>query len=302
MAERVLIAIPTCKRPKSLARLLGAIAALRTTAEISVLVVDNDAEAHQGFNLCRRLAPDYRWPLRAVIEPQRGIAAARNRLVSEALRSEAHFIAMIDDDEWPGPNWITHFLETQKQTGADILQGSILFVREGPRTGAASDICHPTGPVDMLQGAGNLLICRQILEQTPHPWFDPAFGLTGGEDLDFFVRLKRAGYRFAWANEAVAFGRETASRRGLGWTVRRAYSNGNSDMRVLLKYRQGLKPLALESLKILGALLLSPLLAIILALSPNHRGRPLVMFSRAAGKLTAMMGMRYNEYALVHGE
>jgi len=48
--------------------------------------------------------------------------------------------------------------------------------------------------------------------------------------------------------------------------------------------------------------LLSPLLAIILALSPNHRGRPLVMFSRAAGKLTAMMGMRYNEYALVHGE
>jgi len=61
-------------------------------------------------------------------------------------------------------------------------------------------------------------------------------------------------------------------------------------------------PIATESLKILGALLLSPLLAIILALSPNHRGRPLVMFSRAAGKLTAMMGMRYNEYALVHGE
>src|SRR3569833_2026775 len=104
MAERVVIAIPTCKRPKSLARLLDAVAALRTIADISVLVVDNDAEAHQGFNLCRRRAPDYRWPLRAGIEPQRGIAAARNRLVSEALRSEAHFIAMIDDDEWPGPN------------------------------------------------------------------------------------------------------------------------------------------------------------------------------------------------------
>jgi len=302
MAERVLIAIPTCKRPKSLARLLGAIAALRTAADISVLVVDNDAEAHQGFNLCRRRAADYRWPLRAVIEPVRGIAAARNRLVSEALRSEAHFIAMIDDDEWPGPNWITHFLETQKQTGADILQGSILFVREGAGAGAVADICHPTGPVDMLQGAGNLLIRRQVLEQTSTPWFDSAFGLTGGEDLDFFVRLKRAGYRFGWANEAVVFGRETVLRRGLGWMVRRAYSNGNSDMRVLLKHRQGMMPIATESLKILGALLLSPLLAIILALSPNHRGRPLVMFSRAAGKLTAMMGMRYNEYALVHGE
>ena len=302
MAERVLIAIPTCKRPQSLTRLLDAVAALRTSANISVLVVDNDAEARQGFKLCQHLAPDYRWPLKAVIEPQRGIAAARNRLVSEALRSETQFIAMIDDDEWPGPNWISHFLETQKQTDADILQGSILFVRDHARPGPTSDICHATGPVEMLEGAGNLLIRRQVFEQTPTPWFDPAFGLTGGEDLDFFVRLKRAGYRFGWANEAVVFGRETAMRRGLGWTVRRAYSNGNSDMRVLLKYRQGVMPVAMESLKILGALLLSPLLAIILAGSPNHRGRPLVMFSRAAGKLTAMMGMRYNEYALVHGE
>lgn len=302
MAERVVIAIPTFKRPKSLARLLDAIAALRTTADISVLVVDNDVEARQGFRLCQHLASNYRWPLRAVIEPQRGIAAARNRLVSEALRSDAQFIAMIDDDEWPGPNWITHFLETQKQTGADILQGSILFVRDRAGRSAAPDICHATGPVDMLQGAGNLLIRRQVLERTSTPWFDPAFGLTGGEDLDFFVRLKRAGYRFGWANEAVVFGKETALRRTLSWTVRRAYSNGNSDMRVLLKYRQGATPIAVESLKILGALLLSPLLAIILAISPNHRSAPLVMFSRAAGKLTAMLGMRYNEYALVHGE
>ena len=302
MVERVLIAIPTCKRPKSLARLLDAIAALRTSADISVLVVDNDAEARQGFRLCRHLAPDYRWPLKAVIEPQRGIAAARNRLVSEALRSEAHFIAMIDDDEWPGPNWIAHFLETQKQTGADILQGSILFVRDRAGSRAVPDICHATGLVDMLQGAGNLLIRRQVLEQTSTPWFDPAFGLTGGEDLDFFVRLKRAGYRFGWANEAVVFGRETALRRGLGWTVRRAYSNGNSDMRVLLKHRQGILPLVRESLKIIGALLLSLPLALILGFSPNHRSRPLVMFMRAVGKLTAMIGLRYNEYALVHGE
>ncbi len=65
---------------------------------------------------------------------------------------------------------------------------------------------------------------------------------------------------------------------------------------------KGVAPLALESLKIAGALLLSLPLAIILGLSPNHRRAPLVTFCRAAGKLTAMMGVRYNEYALVHGE
>jgi len=300
MAERVVIAIPTCKRPKSLARLLNAIAALKTDAEVSVLVADNDAEAHQGFDLCESLSASYRWPLQAVIEPERGIAPARNRLVSEALKTDAHFIAMIDDDEWPDPDWITRFLETQKQTGADLLQGSVVFLRDAP--GVIADIRHPTGPVDMLEGAGNLMIRRQVLEETPAPWFDPAFALTGGEDRDFFMRLKRAGFRFGWADEALAFGRVAASRQRLGWMMRRAYSNGNSDMRVLLKHRQGILPLVRESLKIIGALLLSLPLALILGFSPNHRSRPLVMFMRAVGKLTAMIGLRYNEYALVHGE
>jgi len=87
MAERVVIAIPTYKRPKSLARLLDAIARLDEGAQISVLVADNDVQDHQGFDLCERLAPSYRWPLHAVIEEQRGIAQVRNRLVAEALKS-----------------------------------------------------------------------------------------------------------------------------------------------------------------------------------------------------------------------
>jgi len=96
MAERVVIAIPTCKRPESLARLLDAIAALDTDAEIFVLVADNDSRGHQGFDLCETRAPRYRWPLRAVIEPVRGIAPVRNRLVSEALKTD--FVCAQADD------------------------------------------------------------------------------------------------------------------------------------------------------------------------------------------------------------
>jgi succinoglycan biosynthesis protein ExoM len=302
MAERVTIAIPTYKRPGSLARLLDAIAQLQTGAEISVLVADNDGEAHQGFDLCARLAASYRWPLRAVIEPARGIAQVRNRLVDEALKGDAQFIAMIDDDEWPQADWIAEFLKAQHATGADVLQGSILFVPGGDGPQPVPDIRHVTGLIDLPQGAGNLLICRWVLEETSSPWFDPAFALTGGEDQDFFMRLKRAGRRFAWADEARAWGDIAAARHDLGWAIKRAYSNGNSDMRVLLKHRHGLALFAREGSKILGVLLLWLPLALILALSPNHRRAPLVKFSRAAGKLTAMMGARYNEYAVVHGE
>ena len=81
---------------------------------------------------------------------------------------------MIDDDEWPQADWIDQFLKTAHATSADVLQGSILF-GYGEAADGHGDIRRPTGPVAMLQGAGNLLIRRAVLEEMQAPWFDPAF-------------------------------------------------------------------------------------------------------------------------------
>ena len=306
MAETIAVAIPTFKRPRSLARLLHALAQLQTEIRVSVLVADNDAERHEGRDLCRTLK-DYRWPLTAMIVPERGIAPVRNALVGAALKTEAGFIAMIDDDEWPSPHWLDAFLATQAVTGADCLQGSILFAHQNMALWAEgseglSDIRHPSGPIDMLQGAGNILIRRACLEEMPAPWFDPAFALGGGEDRDFFLRLQQAGRRFAWSDEALAHGEVPASRVRLSWALRRAFSVGNSDMRVLLKHRLGARQMFWEAAKIMGALLLSPPAAAILCLAPNRRTKALRKFCRAAGKLAAMFGAHYNEYSVIHGE
>jgi succinoglycan biosynthesis protein ExoM len=296
MADRVLICIPTFQRPKMLQRLLEAIAGLQTSADISVLVADNDARQRAGLTLCLGLE-DYRWRLTAVVAPERGIAQARNVLIEYALTSDAQFIAMIDDDEWPEKHWIDQLLKTARATGADIVQGSVLF-----GTSSHADIRRPTGPVVLPQGAGNLLIRRTLLEEMTAPWFDPQFGLSGGEDQEFFVRLKHAGKRFAWSDEARAHGAVPKARLGTAWLLRRSYSTGNSDMRVLLKYRLSPPQLAAELMKIAGSLLLSPLLAVILAPSPNRRAIPLKKLFRAAGKLSALFGVCYNEYAAIHGE
>jgi hypothetical protein len=48
--------------------------------------------------------------------------------------------------------------------------------------------------------------------------------------------------------------------------------------------------------------LLSPLAAAILVASPNRRALALQKLLRACGKLSALAGRRYNEYAVVHGE
>ncbi|MBV9551022.1 MAG: glycosyltransferase family 2 protein [Alphaproteobacteria bacterium] len=292
----VVICIPTYKRPQSLKRLLTAIAALKTAANVTVLVADNDADGHAGFDLANATAPAFRFPLRAVIAPQRGIAQVRNALIAEALQENSRFFAMIDDDEWPDAGWLDAFLRAAKQTGAGVLQGSILFHHP-----AQADIVRASGPTDMLQGAGNLLIRRDVLVGMAQPWFDPAFALSGGEDRDFFVRLARAGVAFAWANEARCFGDVPESRASLYWMLARAYSIGNSDMRVLLKHHSGLGLRSMELGKIAAALLLTPPTALLLAATPR-RLQLLEKLFRALGKLAALCGRHHQEYAVIHGK
>ncbi len=292
----VVICIPTFRRPQSLKRLLTAIAALETSADIAVLVADNDAELHAGLDLTNALAPGFRFPLRGVIAHQRGIAQVRNTLIAEALKEAPRFLAMIDDDEWPDRHWVDAFLRAAEASGAGVLQGSILFNHP-----AQADIVRPSGPAAMLQGAGNLMIRRTVLEAMAPPWFDPAFALGGGEDRDFFERAMREGVAFAWCDEARCFGEVPQSRATLSWMLARAYSIGNSDMRVLLKHRPGLGLRLAELTKIAAALGLALPAALLLAATPR-RAVPLAKLCRAAGKLAAMCGAHHQEYAVIHGQ
>src|ERR1700743_3088464 len=79
----VTVAIPTFRRPRGLARLLGALAKLETRANVTVAVADNDAQKYEGFDLCGTLA-GYRWKVCSLIVPARGIAQVRNALVAAA--------------------------------------------------------------------------------------------------------------------------------------------------------------------------------------------------------------------------
>jgi len=306
----VVVAIPTFRRPLGLRRLLDALQMLRTNASVTVVVADNDAERHEGFDVCRQLrAEGYRWTLDALIAPERGIAQVRNALVARALAYPgAGFVAMLDDDEWPSPQWLDSFLLVQAKTGADVLEGSILFEFESaPGAWAAGfdgmrSMCRPTGPVAMLEGAGNLLMTRDCLQGMKAPWFDPVFALSGGEDRDFFQRLARAGKRFAWAHEAVAYSLVPASRSSLKWALERAFGIGNTEMRIFLKHRPGPSACALEYVKIAAALLLSPVLLVILVAVPNRAADALRRLFRNAGKVAALMGRYHNGYAVTHGE
>jgi GT2 family glycosyltransferase len=304
----VVIAIPTFRRPQSLRRLLSALERLETEAAVTVVVADNDSEKHEGFDVCASLvAKSYRWPLDHFIAPDRGIANVRNALVERSLTHSYDFIAMLDDDEWPDAHWLDAFLRTQRETNADALHGCILreFEAEPGRIAAHCDGIAPmhgaTGPIDMIPGTGNVMFRRECFEDTPKPCFDPAFALCGGEDSDFFERLRRQNKRFAWCEEAIVHAWVPATRGNLKWALSRAYSVGNSDMRVFLKYQQTRMARAREIAKIVVALLLSPLLFVLLGVGTNRAVDALRRLFRAAGKVAAVRGRYYNEYSVTHG-
>jgi GT2 family glycosyltransferase len=306
----VTIAIPTFRRPRGLERLLAALAKLETTANVSVLVADNDAERREGVAVCERLRADgYRWTLDAIVVPERGIAQSRNALVARILAgSGAEFVAMIDDDEWPQPQWLDAFLRAQRETDADVLYGAILREFEhAPGIWAAhcpgvASTRVAAGASSTIPGAGNIFLRRACLEELAKPCFDPEFALTGGEDKDFFTRLKKQGRTFAGVDEAVCYEFVPASRANLRWALQRAYRIGNSDMRVTLKHESAAGALARESAKIAGAVLLFPLLFAISIPFAARRADPLCKLYRAAGKVAAIFGSHFNEYATVHGD
>ena len=305
----VVVAVPTFRRPQALARLLEALANLDTAAVVTVVVADNDCEKHEGVDVCAALcAGNYRWPLEYFIAPKRGIANVRNALVEHSLGHECNFIAMLDDDEWPDPRWLEAFLETQKATGADALHGRILreFEEKPGRLARHCDGIAPmrgtTGHTENIPGSGNVIFTRACFEDTPKPRFDPSFGLSGGEDSDFIERLRRQGKRFAWCDEAVAHAWVPATRGNLRWALARAYSVGNSDMRVFLKYPRTAASHAVEIGKIAGVLLLAPVLFVILGIGTNRAMEALRKLFRAAGKIAAFGGRHYQEYSVIHGE
>jgi succinoglycan biosynthesis protein ExoM len=304
----IVIAIPTFKRRLGLERLLRSLAALETDAKLRVLVADNDADKYEGADLCARIGANYRWPLETFIVAERGIAQVRNALVERVLGDPTvAFVAMLDDDEWVEPQWLSALIDAQRRTNADVVRGSVLREFEAPPPiwaleweGIAA-IDRPTGYDGMIEGIGNVLIARHCFERLSKPCFDLQFGLTGGEDKEFFVRLGKLGTQFTRTSDAVAHEYVPASRVRLNWSLKRAYRTGNTDMRIALKHSRSLGALLSELAKIAGAFLAFPFLSIVYSFNPVRRLDGVRKLYRAAGKVGALFGHRYQEYAVTHG-
>lgn len=270
-----------------------------------VVIVDNDAAGSARQVIERHRAAGFPAPLVYEIQPERNIAVTRNRTVALA---QGEWLAFIDDDERAPPFWLGKLLDAAARSAADGVLAPVepQVPESAPawiRRGRFYDWPHlPTGarvPANMMR-FGNVLLRGSLLRAEPGP-FDPAFGLSTGEDGDLLLRLIDKGAKVIWCDEAIVWEPIESKRLSLRWLMQRALSGGQHFARLSIngRYRAvnglaRLVMLARWSAQLCFALLLA------LLSYPAGRHRSAAWLIKAAanfGKLTAFWGWRYGEYA-----
>jgi cellulose synthase/poly-beta-1,6-N-acetylglucosamine synthase-like glycosyltransferase len=304
----VAICAITFRRPLGLEKLLEGIASQRfvhTSPDVRVVIVENEADG-PARAVCDRMAPQLPFPLQFRQEPRRGITFARNTAVETA--GEVDFLAILDDDEIPGPNWLDELLRVQALYVADLVGGPVESEFESPppewivRGGFHRHERFPTGSRRSPTGTHNVLIRRAALRLVGQP-FDNRLALTGGEDVHLFRRMRKAGATSVWADEAVVTETVPPSRTTARWILARGYRIGMTQAMLARDVEANWTTVASVAWSAVCVAVVG-----LVSLPVNlFRGRHAMVrsvrrFARAAGLITGLFGGRYEEYRQVHGK
>jgi succinoglycan biosynthesis protein ExoM len=300
----VSVCIATYRRAERLAAVLDDLTR-QTRLPDEVVVVDNDAAASARLVVEQRLCQSAPFPIRYAVQPVKNISLTRNKTVELA---GGDWLAFIDDDERAPPPWLAQLVEAAARDVADGVLGPVdpivpssapAWIRRGrfydfPRMATGAVI-----PPNRLR-FGNVLVKGSWLRGAEEP-FDPALGLTGGEDGDLLSRLVQRGARLVWCDEAVVREPVEPSRLSLRWLLRRALSGGQDFARHSLAGRYGSmstgKRVRFFLRALAQALAAAGLTLVVWPLGRHHAARWLTTLSANVGKLSVFWGWRYREYA-----
>lgn len=198
----VSVCVSTYDRPEMLARLLAAVAAQESAADLEVCVCDDGSPTPTGLVLNEwreRLA------LRTVrLDTNGGPARGRNAALALAT---APVVLFTDDDCVPQPGWVAGHLAAHADAASEGPAGVVVVGRvvpdpaeadrEGPfsRTLRVEDArffqtCNVSYPRDLLEAVGG---------------FDETFRRPSGEDTDLGLRCLALGATAVFAPDALVW-------------------------------------------------------------------------------------------------
>lgn len=301
---RVVVTLPTFRRPEHLVMTLDSLQAQAFGDEVAVVIMDNDAEGLQGAIAAADWLAGSRLKGIAIVAHQRGNCHAYNAGWETALAEFPRLthIAVIDDDEIAGPDWLSGLITTAIKTGADLVGGPQIPVfadksLDGWRRHPVFTPHYQTsGIVPILYSSGNVLISRPVLDMMPRPYLDPAFNFIGGGDSDFYRRAKARGFSFGWSAEAAVMETLPSRRAEFSWLNARSLRNGA--ISAILEKRQwpGIPGRARTLIKSLALLAASPLRGVRLGLETGSAVIGLYHLQVAVGRLMAEFGLVNEQY------
>jgi succinoglycan biosynthesis protein ExoM len=236
--------VPTYRRPKELAVCLASLMAQAgfDATKDEILVVDNcpdgsgqaTVEQFSGVRYERETVP--------------GVAAVRNHAFRSA---RGEWFVLIDDDQEATPTMTESLRKAVRAHDGDLGFASIEAILEGETEGPRAawerlfarlwedqegELAKSRVPA---LSTGGVMVKRQAVLDVfgSEDVFDLSFGRTGGEDIAFFRRMRKAKKRLLWVPSARIIERVPPSRLTRVFLLERRFSSGQ--LRTLLEGQDG---------------------------------------------------------------
>ena len=306
----IVIAVITCKRPEWLSRLLEGLLKqdIKSDMHVSILVVDNANDPQT-----KKVVLEHKYRNSSIdvlydTEPTPGIVFARNKCVTTFLKMNGEYLLFIDDDEWPeNDSWLINMVDAARNLEAPIVTSHVISVGEDGTPPWAVDLIYGDNPLTIGQSVdvfytNNLLLSRDVVS-TVFPCFDERFAMTGASDYHFALRCKKAGFSGVYI-DAPVIEEFPKSRASIKWFCRRGFRSGIGYTRSHLfeekKVTAIARCLAMSGVRLIRGL--AKLLVGIFSLNKMRFVDGLFRISSAAGTIAGFLGIKHEEYKVIHGK
>lgn len=232
--EFVLISLCTCKRPKLLLNSLLSIKDIQKPdkVKVEILVVDNDVE-QTGKDPVLKAEQEIDYKLHYIVEPERGISNARNKVLKEAINLGASHILFFDDDELLTSSVLIKHIELYQNSDNVYISSGPTYSKFAENTPDyikkhmvfKQNFSKKTGTVKTECAAGNVFFPVSIAKEY-NLRFGTEYKFMGGEDGNFFNKASSLGFTIVWNKEAEIYEIVMPARANMKYILKKCYYNG----------------------------------------------------------------------------
>ncbi len=296
--EYILLSCCTFNRPSLLQKSLLSIKkiVLPENIKVEILIVDNDVK-ESARPIVDKLSNEINLKIHYIVEKNRGLACARNKILEVAKVLNATHLMIFDDDELFTKNALMAHINLYCQYNDEILSSGIsvnTFEEKTPNFIKNNLIykkytTKKTETIKKSSATDNIFLPMSIIKKH-NLVFAEEFNFMCGEDIDFTQRISNLGYKIVQNSDSILYEPVIKSRACLKYIFKRAYCAGFCGPHIKFQSKSILKkiPYMLNLLMVLILNLLFLFFSLLggLSLFFNNMTRIVKIIGKIAGTLS----------------